>query len=87
MPEKDGLIEAMISSRYPEAGKAMRLRAETYNRQLDGMKHYEDEGRLLVIAPDDTCGVTTLRHKRDNILTLFQKGYKDAEKIISFLGL
>ena len=84
---KDKLIADIISKKYPKAGKAMELRAETYNRQLDGMKRYEDEGRLLVIAPDDTCGVTTLRHRRADILALYSKGYKDAEKIISFLAL
>ncbi len=84
---KDKLIADIISKKYPKAGKAMELRAETYNRQLDGMKRYEDEGRLLVIAPDGTCGVTTLRHRRDDILALYSKGYKDAEKIISFLAL
>ena len=84
-PGKDRWIADAISRKYPEAGRAMALRAETYNRQLDGMERYEKEGRLLAIAPDDTCGVTTLRHRHDDIMRLYGKGYKDAERIMPFL--
>lgn len=49
------------------------------------MERYEKEGRLLVIAPDDTCGVTTLKHTDENIMELYGKGYKDAERIMPFL--
>lgn len=83
----DKLIANLLSKKYPKSGRAMELRAETYNRQLNGMKQYEDEGRLLVIAPDDTCGVTTLKHKQDDIIAFYNKGYKVAEKIITFLNL
>ena len=48
---------------------------------------WQKEGKLLVIAPDDTCGVTTLKHRDDDIMKLYGKGYKDAERIIPFLGL
>lgn len=82
----DKVIANLLSKKYPKAGRAMKLRAETYNRQLDGMEQYEEEGRLFVIAPDDTCGVTTLKHKQDDIMALYDKGYKDAEKIITFLN-
>ena len=49
-----------------------------YNSQIRGMERYEKEGKLLVIAPDDTCGVTTLKHRDDDIMKLYGKGYKDA---------
>lgn len=86
-PEKDRWIGNTLSRRYPEAGKAMLMRADTYNSQIRGMERYEKEGKLLVIAPDDTCGVTTLKHKDEDIMRLYDKGYKDAEKIIPFLGI
>ena len=49
------------------------------------LRMYEKKGRLLVIAPDDTCGVTTLKHDDDCIMKLYHKGYKDAELIMPFL--
>ena len=86
-PEKDKWVGNTLSKRYPSAGRAMLNRAETYNSQIKGMDKYEKEGKLLVIAPDDTCGVTTLKHRDDDIMKLYGKGYKDAERIIPFLGL
>ena len=85
--EKDRWVGNTLSKRYPEAGKAMLMRAETYNSQIRGMERYEKEGKLLVIAPDDTCGVTTLKHRDEDIMRLYDKGYKDAEKILPFLGI
>ena len=84
-PEKDRWSGRLLSRKYPEAGKALLGRADTYNSQIRGMEKYEKEGRLLVIAPDDTCGVTTLKHDDDCIMKLYHKGYKDAELIMPFL--
>ena len=85
-PAKDRWAGKKLSRRYPGAGKALLDRAYTYSTQIQGMEKYEKEGRLLVIAPDDTCGVTTLRHTDENIMQLYRKGYKDAEKIMPFLN-
>ena len=85
-PEKDRWVVKALSRKYPEAGKAMAKRAEVYNREMDEMEKYEKDGSILVIAPDDTCGITTLKHKDENIMKLYGKGYKDAEKIMPFLG-
>ena len=84
-PDKDRWVVRALSRKHPETGKAMALRAEVYNREMDGMDEYEKDGRLLVIAPDDTCGVTTLRHTDESIMKLYSKGYKDAERIMPFL--
>lgn len=85
-PEKDRWVVKALSRKYPEAGNAMAKRAEVYNREMDEMEKYEKDGSILVIAPDDTCGITTLKHKDENIMKLYGKGYKDAEKIMPFLG-
>ena len=84
-PKKDRWSGKLLSMRYPEAGKALLNRAHTYNSQIAGLERYEREGKLLVIAPDDTCGVTTLSHSDENIMQLYQKGYEDAGKIPAFL--
>ena len=84
-PDADKWTGRLLSRHYPAAGKALLDRAYTYNGQIKGMERYEKEGRLLVIAPDDTCGVTTLKHTDENIMELYGKGYKDAERIMPFL--
>lgn len=84
-PKKDVRFAHILSRKYPEAGKALLRRAEIYNTQLEGMKKYEKEGRILCLSPDDTCGVTTLSHKSEDVERLYQKGYRDAFKVKEFL--
>jgi hypothetical protein len=38
----------------------------------------EREGRALIIAPDDLCGMTTLSKDRSKMRKLYEKGYSDA---------
>ena len=43
------------------------------------------EGKVLSIAPDDTCGVKTLTRDQEALKKLYSKGMKDAERIRDFL--
>ena len=47
-------------------------------------QQYAAEGKLLIIAPDDTCGVHTLCRDSNKMKLLYEKGYTDAEKITPF---
>lgn len=38
-------------------------------------------------SKEDMVFVTTLKHKQDDIIAFYNKGYKGAEKIITFLNL
>ena len=84
-PEKDKWVVKALS-KYPEAATAMSKRAEVYNSEMDAMDQYEREGKLLVIAPDDTCGITTLKSREEDMMRLYHKGYADASMIMPFLG-
>mgnify|MGYP001014773994 CR=1 FL=1 len=51
----------------------------------DRVKQYEKAGHVLIIAPDDTCGVDTLTKDKEALHRLYEKGYMDAKMIKSFL--
>ena len=61
------IIKAFIADRirekYPNAAKRLQQRAEQYNRGVALAEKYEAQGRVLIIAPDDTCGIDTLSKK------------------------
>ena len=61
------IIKAFIADRirkkYPNAAKRLQQRAEPYNRGVALAEKYEAQGRVLIIAPDDTCGIDTLSKK------------------------
>lgn len=84
--KKDRLLAAGIRRDYPLAAKRLEHRAEQYNAGVALAQRYAAEGKLLIVAPDDTCGVTTLKRDPACIARLYQKGYHDGEKIIPFLA-
>ena len=56
-----------------------------YDRIVDKAIELEKEGKVLIVSPDDTCGVDTLTRDREKLHLLYEKGYEDAGKIKDFL--
>ncbi|SDF36603.1 patatin-like phospholipase family protein [Marvinbryantia formatexigens] len=84
-PAKDEKIARRIQKKYPASAENLRKRAENYNRQVALAKQYRDQGRAIIIAPDDTCGVDTLTRDREALQRFYKKGYQDAQAIPEFL--
>ena len=84
-PDKDKLTAALIGRKYPEAAMAMSRRAIKYNTELWLAKHYEKQGKVLIVAPDDIGGMSTLTRDPEMIEALYHKGYHDAEAIRDFV--
>ena len=83
-PSRDERLAAGIQHRYPAAAHALRQRASRYNAGVYQAQRYAIEGRALIVAPDDTCGVDTLT--RDALRRLYEKGLSDGAKIDAFLA-
>ena len=64
----------------------MRMRYKTYN---DGVAHaqaLQAQGKVLIIAPDDICGLSTLTKDREKLQRMYDKGVRDAQAIPAFLN-
>ncbi len=85
-PEKDRRAVRILSRKYPEAARTLAKRAETYNSELKAVLELEKEGRAIVIAPDDTCGITTTKHRDEDIDRLYRKGYESGKAIKDFMA-
>ncbi len=85
-PDKDRKLAQLIQPRYPRAAEKMRQRADSYNRGVALAKEYEAQGRVLIVAPDDTCGVDTLKKDKTALHKLYKKGYADGPLIQAFIG-
>lgn len=83
--DTDRKLAARIRKKYPLAAERLRQRAQQYNRGVALAKEYEAQGRLCIIAPDDTCGVQTLTKDRAALKRFYEKGYRDAKRIPAFL--
>lgn len=83
--DKDEKLAAHIQKKYPEAAKKLRQRAQRYNEGVSAAQNYVRQGRALILSPDDTCGVDTLKKDKTSLQHLYDKGYADGKKITDFL--
>jgi predicted patatin/cPLA2 family phospholipase len=83
--DQDKKIAKHIQKEYPLVAERLEHQAENYNKGVMLAQNLAACGMLLIVAPDDTCGVSTLSRDTDALRQLYQKGYQDGVKITNFL--
>lgn len=83
---KDEKLAHFIRKKYPISAEKLRNRAKQWNEGVALAQEYAKQGKLLIVAPDDTNGVDTLSKNKENIKSLYEKGYNDGIKIKEFLS-
>ena len=84
-PGQDEKFAARIRKKYPRAAEKLCLRAQHYNESVARAQEYAKQGKVLIVSPDDTCGVSTLSRKKEALQKLYEKGYRDGKKIKDYL--
>ena len=84
--KKDHVVANLLSRAYPKAGACMRMRFQKYNDGVARAKALQEQGKVLIIAPDDICGLSTLTKDREKLQTMYDKGVRDAQAIPAFLN-
>lgn len=79
--ESDEKLAAFVRKKYPNAAEKLRQRARRYNEGVALAQEYARQGKALIVAPDDICGVSTLSRNPTDLKRLYDKGYADGEKI------
>ena len=81
--EPDGSIRAIARTfkKNPEFVEAMRTRAERYNQDREELFQAEREGRVLVLAPEDTLGCSRTERDTEILRALWQQGYFAGRKL------
>ncbi len=77
---------AMFMKDYPLAAEGLRSRADRYNQVVTKAKELAQEGKVMIVAPDDTCGIDTLARSPENLHRLYLKGFMDGLKIKDFIN-
>lgn len=75
--EPDGSIRLIQGTfrKYPGFVELMRTRAERYNACREELFRLEAEGKVLVIAPEDTLGCSRTEKDTEVLRGLWQSGY------------
>ncbi len=84
---RDTKMAKMIRKNYPLLAEKLIQKSANYKKGLDLALELQKQGKCLIVAPDDCCGVSTLTKDKDKLHALYEKGYKDAEKIKAFVNL
>lgn len=82
---KESLASKIIRKKYPNTADALEKRAERYNATVEKAIEMEKQGKCLILAPDDCCGIDTLSKNKDNLDKLYHKGYEDAARVKEFI--
>ena len=85
-PDKDRKLAAGIRKKYPLAAAQLEQRAARYNDGVALAKRYEKQGKLLIVAPDDTCGMDTLTRNPEAMKRFYEKGLQDGGNIVPFVA-
>lgn len=85
VPDRDIKLAKYIQRKYPNSASKLRKRAELYNMQIERLMEFVEERKVMIIAPDNTCGVDTLTRNAEALKQLYEKGYEDAQKIPFYL--
>ena len=83
--KKDVMPARLLAKAYPKAAERLLDRYRAYNDGVEIAKEYQKLGKLLIVAPDDICGLSTLSKSHEKLQMMYDKGMRDAEKIGEFL--
>ena len=84
-PKKDEKVAACIRRAYPAAAQQLCQRAQRYNESVALARMLARQGKVLIVAPEDTCGVDTLTRDKQALRRLYEMGYTDGQKIANYL--
>ena len=74
-----------LQKEYPKTAEAIARRNTLYAEGVKKALALQEQGKVLIVAPDDISGMKTLTKDREAIVALYHKGFADAEAIRSFL--
>ena len=82
--EPDGSMRAIARTfkKNPAFVEAMGTRAERYNQNREELFEAEKEGKVLVIAPEDTLGCSRTERDTEILRALWQQGYFAGRKLL-----
>lgn len=79
-PGRSDRAIARAFKRYPGFQETMRTRSERYNACREALFDLERQGRVLVIAPEDTLGCSRTEKDLNTLRALWQEGYFDGRR-------
>ena len=71
----------ILYRKYPALRKALAMRNDIYNRQIEEVERLEAEGKIVVIRPERPIEVGRMERDTHKLLDLYNEGYECAAKV------
>lgn len=81
----DVILSNLISKTYPVSSRNLARRADKYDESVAIANQYASMGKVLILAPEQTYGVTALKRTKSSLEKLYADGKRDGEKITEWL--
>jgi predicted patatin/cPLA2 family phospholipase len=75
-------VPKFIYKEYPRLRVALRNRNKLYNAQLELVERLEDEGKIVVIRPEQPIVVGRMETNVKKLTDLYNQGYACAKKVM-----
>lgn len=82
--DKETLVPRFIYKEYPRLRVALRNRNKIYNEQLELVEQLEDEGKIIVIRPENPIVVGRMETSVKKLSALYKEGYLCAKKQLEY---
>ena len=79
---KEVMVPRFIYKVYPRLRVALRNRNKIYNEQLELVERLEDEGKIVVIRPEEPIVVGRMETNVRKLTDLYKQGYACAKKVM-----
>lgn len=78
--EKGIKISSFLYNKYPNIVEDLYNRADRYNASMKELCKLEQEGKIFVIAPKTTYGISRTESNKDLLKKLYEEGYYEAKE-------
>lgn len=83
--DSDKRFIPLLRRESPACADRLAQRHKLYNYSMDLVEKLAENGKALILAPDNIYGMSTIRRTDEAMEALYQKGYEDAKKVEEFL--
>ena len=80
--ERSIRVVKTIYRKFPNVVEAMETRAERYNACIKELRELEEQGKIFVIAPEDTFGIGRTESRPERLRQLYDEGYEIAKSVM-----
>lgn len=81
---QDLRIPHFIYKKYPRLRVVLSRRCACYNEQLELVERLEEEGKIIVIRPENPVVVDRIEKNIKKLEDLYQEGYECAKKVMGY---